>query len=112
LRRDGQNGDATPLAIVKAVDQMQVSGPAASSAYSQFAGEMRLCARRECGCLLMAHANPFDPLAGANRIGDAIKRVAWDPVNSLNVRFQQNVYQQISYSLCHCHSFPEPGLNF
>jgi hypothetical protein len=91
---------------------MHVSGPAASGAYSQFAGEVCFCARRERRCLLMAHANPFDPLAGANRIGDAIERVAWDPVNSLNVRLQQNVYQQVSYSLCHCHSFPEPGLNF
>jgi hypothetical protein len=70
---------------------------------------MRLCAGRERGCLFMAHANPLDVLAGANRIRDAIERIARDSVNSLNVRFQQNVYQQVSYSLCHGHSSPEPG---
>src|SRR5580692_1416427 len=100
LRSDGQNGDAAALAIVKAVDQMQVSWPAASSAYSQFATEMRLCACGESGCFLMAHANPFDAFAGTNRIGDAIERIAWDAVNSLNARSQQDVYQQVSYSLC------------
>src|ERR1700735_1969175 len=92
LRRDGQNRDAAALAIVKAIDQMHVSWPAASGAYSQFAGEMRLCARRERGCLLMAHANPLDVLAGANRVRDAVERIAWDAVNSLNARSQQDVH--------------------
>jgi hypothetical protein len=109
LCRDGQNGDAAALAVVKAIDQVHVSRPAASGAYRQFASEMRLCAGRERGCLLMAHANPLDVLAGANRIRDAIERIAGDSVNSLNARFQQDVYQQVSHSLCHCHSFPEPG---
>lgn len=35
----------------------------------------------------MAHANPLDVLAGANRIRDAIERITGDSVNSLNVRF-------------------------
>src|SRR5580698_771366 len=84
LRRDGQDRDAAALAIVKAIDQMHVSGPAASGAYSQFASEMRLCTRRERGCLLIPRANPLDLLAGANRIRDAIERIARDTVNSLN----------------------------
>src|ERR1700723_756110 len=100
LRRDCQNGDAAALAIVKAVDQVQVSGPAASGAYSQFAGEMRLCARRERGCLLIASANPLNLLAGANRIRDAIERIARDAENSLNSGSQQDVDQQVSHSLC------------
>jgi hypothetical protein len=105
LRRDGQNGDAAALAIVKAVDQMHISGPAASGAYSQFASEMRLCARRERRCLLIARANPSDLVAGANRIRDAIERIAWDAVNSLDARSQQDVYQQVSHSLGHFYSF-------
>src|ERR1700730_2022284 len=56
----------------------------------------------------MAHANPLDVLAGANRIRDAIERIARHSVNSVNVRLQQHVYQQVSHSLCHYHSFPEP----
>jgi hypothetical protein len=35
-------------------------------------------------------------------------RIAGHSVNSLNARFQQDVYQQVSHSLCHCHSFPAP----
>jgi hypothetical protein len=101
LRRDGENGDAAALAIVKAVDQMQVSGSAASGAYSQFAGKMRLRARRERARLLITRAYPLDILAGANRIRDAIERVSWDAVNSLNTRAHENVYQQVSHSLCH-----------
>src|SRR5580704_2110269 len=74
LRRDGQNGDAAALTIVKAIDQVHVSRPAASSAYRQFTREMCLCPGRERGCLLMAHANPLDVLARAKRIRDAIER--------------------------------------
>jgi hypothetical protein len=88
LRRNRQNGHAATLAIVQAIDQMQVSGPAASGAHSQFASEMRLCACRERGGLLIACSNPLDLLASANRVRDAIERVAWDSINSLNVRFQ------------------------
>src|SRR3984885_3882940 len=109
LRRDGQNGDAAALAIVQAIDQVHVSRPAASGAHRQFASEMRFCAGREGGCLFMAHANPLDVLAGANRIRDAIERIARDAINSLNVRSHQDVYQQVSHSLCHGDSFPEPG---
>jgi hypothetical protein len=101
LRRDGENRDAAALAIVKAIDQMQVSGSAASGAYSQFAGEMRLRPRRERACLLVAHADPLDILAGANRIRDAIERIAGDAVNALNARSHENVYQQVRHSLCH-----------
>jgi hypothetical protein len=101
LRRDGENRHTTALAIVKAIDQVQVSGTAASGAYSQFAGQMRFRARRERPCLLITHADPLDILAGANRIRDAIERVAGDAVNSLNARSHENVDQQVSHSLCH-----------
>src|SRR5580698_701191 len=84
LRRDGQYGDAAALAIVKTVDQVHVSRPTASGAYGQFAGEMRLRAGGKCASLLMAHANPFDVVAGTNRVGDAIQRIAGDSVDSLH----------------------------
>src|SRR5580692_12627768 len=77
LRCDGQNRDAAALAIVKAIDQMHVSRPAASGAYRQFASEMSLRTGREGGCLLIACADPLDVLASANRICDAIERIAW-----------------------------------
>jgi len=45
LRRDGQDGNAAALAIVKAINQMQVSGPAAFGAQGQFAREVRFKSR-------------------------------------------------------------------
>src|SRR5271163_5364170 len=85
---------------------MHVSRPATSGAHRQFTREMRLCSGRECACLLIAHANPLDIVAGANRIRHAIERIARNSVNSLNACTHQDVYQQISHSLCHCHSLP------
>ena len=108
LRRDGQNRNAAALAIVKAIDQMQVSGAAASGAYRQFAGEMRFRARRERGCLLMTHMNPLDLLVGANRIGDAIERVAGDAVNSLNSCLPPKRLPAGQPLSLPCLSFPSP----
>src|SRR5580698_6449509 len=85
---------------------MHVPGTAASGADSQFASEMGLGARRECSCLLIARPDPLDlPLAGANRIRDAIERIAWNAVNSLDARLQQDVRQQVSHSLGHFYPF-------
>jgi hypothetical protein len=108
LRRDGQNGNAATLAIVKAIDQMHVAGPAASGANSQFAGKMRLRARRERGCFLVARTNPLDLFTAANRIRDAIERIARQAVNSLDARSYQDVYQQVGYSFCHSINLSNP----
>src|ERR1700722_19364333 len=107
LGRDRQHGDAAALAIVKAVDQVHVPRPTASGAYRQLAGKVLLCAGRERACLFIAHTNPFDVLADADRIRDAIERIARNSVNALNLRFHQNVYQQVSHSFCHGHSLPD-----
>src|SRR5580704_4624727 len=90
LRRDGQYRDSAALTVVEAVDQVHVSRPAASGAYGQFAGEMCLCTGGECAGFFIAHADPFDVVASANRIGDAIQRIAWNTVNSFNTRSDQD----------------------
>src|SRR5271166_1606161 len=80
---------------------MQVSRTAASSADRQFAGEMRFGASRERGRLLMADMHPLNLVSSANRVRDSVERIAADSVNALNSGFQQNIYKQVSYSLCH-----------
>src|ERR1700757_2704137 len=84
---------------------MQIPRTAASGADRQFAREMRFGTSRERGRLLMAHVDPLNLRACAHRIRDAVERVAADAVDSLNAGFQQNVYKQVSYSLCHLCSF-------
>src|SRR5580693_9778279 len=66
---------------------------------------MRLRARRERGCFLVARANPLDLFTAANRIRDAIERIARQAINSLDARSHQNVYQQVRNSLGHFYSF-------
>jgi hypothetical protein len=109
LRSDGQDRHAAALAIVQAIDQMQISGPAASGAYGQFVREMGLRAGRERRSFLMAYTNPLNIRASANRIRDAIERIAWYPVNSLNPRLYQDVYQKVCDSFRHV-TFP--SVNF
>ena len=78
---------------------MQIPRTAASGADRQFAREMRFGTCRERGRLLMAHVDPLNLRPCAYRIRDAVERIAADAVNPLNAGFQQNIYQQVGYSL-------------
>ena len=111
LRGDGEDGDAAPMAIVEAIDEVQVARSAASGAHRQFASEVGLGAGSECGHLFMAHVNPLDLLASANRICDPIQRIPTDAVNSLDSCFLQNIYKQVSYVLCHVIFLPQINLS-
>jgi hypothetical protein len=54
---------------------------AGTGAGHELPSELPLCARREGARLLMAHMDPLD-LALMDRVGDAVKRVADDPVGA------------------------------
>jgi hypothetical protein len=58
---------------------VETAGAAGTGAGHEFASELPLRARREGACLLMAHMDPLD-FALMNGVGDAIQRVADDPV--------------------------------
>src|SRR5215469_7483371 len=109
LSGDGQHRNTAAMAIVEPVDQMQVSWPATSGANRQFAREMGLCAGGECGCFFVPHMNPANLFSSANRVRDPVEGVAAHTISSLDSCLQQDIYKQISYSLCHIDSFSGPN---
>ena len=68
LRRNRQHRDTTAMAVVEAVDQMQVSRPATSGTDRQLPGQMGFSSRRERGGFFVSHGNPADvTVCGSNR---------------------------------------------
>ena len=61
LGGDRQHRNPVAVAVVQAVDQVQVAGPAAAGADGELAGDLRLGAGGERGRLLVAHMHPADP---------------------------------------------------
>jgi len=47
--------------------------------------------------LFMPDMNPLNLFLGANRVGDAVERVAGNTVNLPNSCFSENLYQQVCY---------------
>ena len=97
LRRDGQDGNTAAVTVVEPVDQMQVPGTAAPSADRQPAREMSFRSSGKRCCLFMPHVNPLNLFLCANRVGDAVERVAANTVNLPNSCFSENFYQQVRY---------------
>jgi hypothetical protein len=54
LRRDGEDGNTAAMAVVKTVNQVQISGAAASRTNRQLSGEMGFGARGKRCCFFMA----------------------------------------------------------
>src|SRR5690348_10792597 len=73
LCRDRQHRHAGTMAIEQAVYQMQVARSAASGAYGEIAGEMRLGSRGERRCLFMPRMDPGDVTALAQCLGHAVQ---------------------------------------
>jgi hypothetical protein len=91
------------MAVVQAIDQMHISGPATSGANCQFAREMRFGSRSERAGLLVPHVDPLQAPTGADGIRDSVQRVAGHSINALNARFHEYIHNQVRYFfLCHC----------
>jgi hypothetical protein len=75
LGRDGDHRHAAAVAVVQAVDEVQVARPAAPGARGQFAGQVGFGPRRERGRLLVPDVDPADVLALADRVGDPVQGV-------------------------------------
>ncbi len=65
---------------------------------------MGLGASGERGCLFVSHMNPAHVFATANRIRDPVEGIAAHTVHALHSGLQQDLYKQISHSLCHVHA--------
>src|SRR5262249_17331439 len=79
----GEHRDSRSVAIKKAVDEMQVAGPAAAGTDGERTRQMRFGARCEGGNLLVPDVHPLDLAQAANSIGDAVEAVAANAVNPL-----------------------------
>jgi hypothetical protein len=102
LRRNRQHWDATAMAVIESVYQVQVSRPATSGTHRQMPGQMSIRSRRERGGFLVSHGNPLDVIPRADRIGNAVQGVTGQSVNPLHPGCNQSVNEKISNSfLCH-----------
>ncbi len=105
LRGDRENGNAAAMTVVEAVDQVQVPGTAAPGADRQPSPEMCFRSRGKCCRLLMSHVNPSNSFLRANRVRDAIERVAGNTVDLPNACFRENIDQQVrDFCLGHPHA--------
>src|SRR5262245_15615664 len=103
LRRDGEDGHPAAVTVVEAVDQVQIPRTATAGADGQASGEMRFCASGKRRRLFMAHVHPSHVLLAAQRIHDAVKRVACDPVYALDSRLRERFHEHVR---CFCRHSP------
>jgi len=84
LRRDGDNGHAIAVAIVKAVDQVQVARAAATCTHREMPGQMRVRPGGKRGGFLMPHVNPLHVAPLPDGIGDAVEGISSQTVNPIH----------------------------
>jgi hypothetical protein len=83
LRRNRQNGNMTAGRIVKTIDQVDASGPTTPHTNSQFPRQRCFGNRCKSLRLLLAHLLPGDRAVVAESVGEAVKGIAWDAIDSL-----------------------------
>src|ERR1700674_1836798 len=76
---------------------MQVPGTATPGADRQLSREMRFRSGGKRCRLFMSHVNPLKLFLCANRVRDAVQRVARNTVNPLYSRLRENIHQQVRY---------------
>src|SRR5260221_13329900 len=79
LRGDRQHGHTRPMRVEQAVDQVQIAGSAGAGADRKLASDVGFAGCCEGSHLLMAHMNPFDLAAAAQRFRETIEAVADNP---------------------------------
>ena len=79
---------------------MEAAGAAGTGTGYELAGELPLRARREGARLLVAHMDPLD-LALMDGVGDAVQRVADDPVAPLYAGCLQCFDQNVGHPFTH-----------
>src|SRR5882757_1972735 len=84
MRRDGQHRDAVAVAVVEAVDQVQVARATRPSTDSERAGEVGLSPGCEGRRLLVTNMHPLNLALAAKCIGQPVQAIADDAVNPLD----------------------------
>ena len=80
---------------------MHMSRAAAPGADRERAAEPRLAARCKRSDLFMPHADPLDSVMRANRISDAVERIADYAEHTFNAGAHQRLDQHFRYVCCH-----------
>ena len=106
LGGDGDHGNPVALAIVEAVDQMQVAGSAASCANRQPSRQVGFRPGGKCRHLLVPHVDPIEPSSGSDGVRNTVEGVAGNTVDPLNPGFSENVHEQLRHRFpCHAKAF-------
>src|SRR6266849_5934809 len=84
MRRDGQHRDAVAVAVVEAVDQVQVARATGTSTDSERAGEVGVGPGCESRRLLVTNMHPLDLALAAKCIGQPVQAIPDDAVNPLD----------------------------
>jgi hypothetical protein len=102
LRRDRKHRHPASVSIEQPVDEMQVARSARARADRQVAGHLRFAGSGKGRDLLMAYMNPFDRTPAAQRLGETVQAIAYDPEDSLDASLLYRCYEKIGY-VAHCH---------
>jgi secreted protein with Ig-like and vWFA domain len=94
---NGHNGDAVAMAIKKSIDQVQIAGTTTSRAHRELACQLAFSAGRKRCDLLVTDGNPLDLFASAQRLCDAVERIAHQSVNALNVGSLERLNYSVGY---------------
>ncbi len=76
VRGDRKHGHARPMAVEQAVDEVQISGSAATSDDGEFPRQVSLGAGREGRDFFMPDVDPFDLALAPYRVGHAVQAIA------------------------------------
>ena len=74
---------------------MQVAGAATAGADGKLAGQMGLGTGGEGAGLLVPHVHPVDPLHAAQRIGEAVQRIARNAIDAFHAGDLQGFGHQV-----------------
>jgi hypothetical protein len=89
------------MTVKQTVDEVQIAGTAASRAYREFAGQMRLSSRRKRCNLLVPDMEPLDLAMPADGVRQTVEAVANNPVDALNPCGGKCLDELVRYGLCH-----------
>jgi hypothetical protein len=101
---DCQHRHAAAMAVVQTIDQVQIAGAAAAGAHRNLPRKLALRPRRERGGLFVAHVHPRNLPVAANRVGEAVQRIARKTIHTLHTGSGQRVYKYLGDF--HCHWMP------
>jgi len=93
----GDDGHAVAVAIVKTIDQVQVSRPATARAHRKTPGQMRVRPGGKRGSFLMSYGNPLNVAPRPDGIGDAIEGISSKTINLIHPGGHERIHKHLCY---------------